>query len=215
MPHLLPLFADVSTPGQQEDLAEDQDPESPGRFKRWEEKGLLLTRTALDNARKLIPPEQQEDLAKDQDADSPSRFKRWEGRTAQKALDTAKNLAATLLAQANPQQVKKFVLHLFELLPLGDKEKLEGIVHRLVDFLDLVGVKLPVGEITALLLPLGMSNLSAAEITALLAAIGHLPGLVVLGLNPMTTGLVVLVALAFAAGAGISQIWHLVKDSLG
>ena len=90
MPHLLPLFADVSTPGQQEDLAEDQDPESPGRFKRWEEKGLLLTRTALDNARKLIPPEQQEDLAKDQDADSPSRFKRWEGRTAQKALDTAK-----------------------------------------------------------------------------------------------------------------------------
>ena len=208
-------LADVFTPDQQEDLAEDQDVDSPGRFKRWEEKGLLLTRTALDNARKLIPPEQREDPGKKQDPDSPSRFKRWEERTAQKALDTVKNLAATLLAQANPQQVKKFVLHLFELLPLGDKEKLEGIVHRLVDFLDLVGVKLPVGEITALLLPLGMSNLSAAEITALLAAIGGLPGLAVLGLNPMTTGLVVLIALAFAAGAGISEIWHLVKDSLG
>ncbi|HBP54076.1 MAG TPA: hypothetical protein DD643_06925 [Synechococcus sp. UBA8638] len=124
-------------------------------------------------------------------------------------------MAATLLARANPQQVKNFVLHLFELLPLGDKEKLEGIVHRLVDPLDLVGVKLPVGEITALLLPLGMSNLSAAEITALLAAIGGLPGLAVLGLNPMTTGLVVLVALVFAAGAGLSEVWHLVKDSLG
>jgi len=170
---------------------------------------------AVTNLADVSTPGQQEDLAEDQDPESPGRFKRWEGRTAQKALNTAKNLAATLLAQANPQQVKKFVLHLFELLPLGDKEKLEGIVRCLVDFLDLVGVKLPVGEITALLLPLGMSNLSAAEITTLLAAIGGLPGLAVLGLNPMTTGLVVLVALAFAAGAGISEIWHLVKDSLG
>ena len=78
----------------------------------------------------------------------------------------------------------------------------------------MVGVELPVGEITALLLAISVGSLSAAKITALLASIGSLPGLAVLGLNPMTTGLVVLIALAFSAGMGLSEIWHLIKDSL-
>ena len=208
-------LAGIFTPDHQEDLAEDQAANSPSRFKSWEER-LLLTRKTLDNARKLIPIAQQEGPGKEQeDTDSLSGFKGWKERTSQKALETAKNLATTLLAQATPQQVKKFVLHLSELLPLGDQKKLEKIVNRLVHFFDMIGVELPVGEITALLLALSIGSLSAAKITALLASIGNLPGLAILGLNPMTTGLVVLVALAFAAGVNTSEILHLVKNSLG
>ena len=170
---------------------------------------------AVTNLAHISAPGQQRDLAKEQDTDSPSRWKRWEEKLSQELLATAKNLVATLLAKAGPQEVKKFVLHLLELLPLGDQEKLEVIVHRLVKFLDLGGVTLPAGELTALLLALGMGSLSAAKISSSLAAIGSLSGIALLGPSPMAAGLIVLVVLGFVAGVSVSEIWHLVKSSLG
>ena len=168
---------------------------------------------AVTSVAHISIPGRKGDLAKEQDTDSPSRWKRWEEKLSQELLVTAKNLVATLLAKAGPQEIKKFVLHLLKLLPLGDQEKLEVIVHRLVKFLDLGGVTLPAGELTALLLALGMGSLSAAKISSSLAAIGNLSGIALLGPSPMAAGLIVLVVLGFVAGVSVSEIWHLVNLS--